>query len=138
MKLGDRLKEIRQQHKMTLLEIAGNTKMSVSYLSDLERGRTRPSMDTLERLAGCYEITIFDLLANVDGWGLPSIEGLAPGLYTLVQNGAIDERAAQDLNRIEFRGKRPQTEDEWRELYYYLKRMMKPYLTKEDNSSAGG
>ena len=39
MKLGDRLRELRRARKETLLIIAGSTGVSVSYLSDLERGR---------------------------------------------------------------------------------------------------
>lgn len=128
MKLGDRLREVRRARAMTLAQVADVVKLSVSYLSDLERGRTNPSMDTLEQLAACYGLPAIDLLANVDGWDTPSPEGFAPGIASLVAKDEIDLETARDLNRIELRGKRPQTEDEWLELYAYLRRMIRPYL----------
>lgn len=132
MKLSDRIREIRRQRDMTLLQVAECTTLSVSYLSDLERGRAKPSIDTLERLATCYHLPAVDLVAGVDGWEMPSPEGLAPGLASLLAQGRIDEHAARDLNRIELRGRRPQTEEEWLELYMYLRRMIRPYLDKEE------
>src|SRR5437868_4284686 len=108
MKLSERLKEVRRKRDVTLLQVAEIAKLSVSYLSDLERGRAKPSLDTLERLAAYYALSIVDLLSGVDGWGTPSVESLAPGLLTLLEKNEIDEEIAQELNRIELRGKRPQ------------------------------
>lgn len=138
MKLKDRLREVRQQHGTTLLQVAEATNLSVSYLSDLERGRTNPSLDTLERLARYYDLALVDLLTGIDGWGIQSAESLAPGLSALLEKGEIDEGIARDLNRIEFRGKRPQTEEDWRLLYLNLKHIMKPYLSKRDEPAEGG
>ena len=120
MKLGERLREVRQQRKLTLLQVAQATDLSVSYLSDLERGRTRPSFDTLERLATCFRLSPADIVAGVDGWGSPTIESLAPGLQELVEAGRLPLEDALDLSRIELRGRRPRTSDEWYELYIHL------------------
>jgi transcriptional regulator with XRE-family HTH domain len=129
MKLHDRLKEIRKEREFTLLQVKERTGLSVSYLSDLERGRTsNPTLDTLEKLALCYGLTLPDLVTGVEGWGESTSASLPPGLKVLVESGMINEGWAQDLSRLEFRGKRPQTEDEWRDIYYYMRRMMKPYL----------
>lgn len=138
MQLKDRLKETRRQRDLTLLQVAETTKLSVSYLSDLERGRTKPSLDTLERLAAYYGMSMVDLLSGVEGWGTQSGESLAPGLLSLVQQEKIEKDIARDLNRIELRGKRPQTEDEWYELYLYLKLVMKPYLQKQNTVEEEG
>lgn len=138
MKLNDRLREVRRRRDATLLQVAEATKLSVSYLSDLERGRAKPSLDTLERLAGYHKMSMIDLLSGVDGWGTPSVEGLAPGLLALLEKREIDEEIAQELNRIEFRGKRPQTEKEWLLLYLNLESIMKPYLSKQDETREKG
>lgn len=138
MKLNDRLREVRRKCDVTLLQVAEATKLSVSYLSDLERGRAKPSLDTLERLARYYKMSMVDLLSGVDGWGTPSVESLAPGLLVLLQKQEIDEEVAQELNRIELRGKRPQTEEEWLLLYLNLKSIMRPYLSKQDESAEKG
>ena len=51
---------------------------------------------------------------------------LAPGLAALVEKQQIDEETAFELNRIQLRGKRPQSEDDWYELYLHLRRIVQP------------
>ena len=137
MKLGERLRELRRQRDQTLLQVAQSTDLSVSYLSDAERGKARPSIDTLERLAAHYHLSLADLVDNVDGWGEESLDALPAGLVALVNDGTIDAATARDLGRIELRGKRPQDEEEWRELYLHLKRIMLPYLRNQDPPETG-
>ena len=138
MKLGERLRELRQGREYTLLQLAQATSLSVSYLSDLERGRTTPSLDTLEKLAGFYQMPVGQLMASVDGWASEPVHDLAPGLAELVQQRHITLAEAQDLSRIELRGKRPQTVDEWRELYLHLRTLMRPYLPQSDEERSDG
>lgn len=125
MKLGERLRQIRREKHKTLFEVRDKTGLSVSYLSDLERGRTsNPSVEILERLAKCYGMTLVDLASGVDEWGELTSASLAPGLAALQRKQEIDEDWARLLNRIELRGNRPQTEEDWRELYLHLKRIL--------------
>lgn len=97
-----------------------STKLSISFLSDLELGRGTPSLDTLSKLATCYDVTMTDIMHNVDGWQATR-ERLAPGISDLVENGEINEDTAYDLNRIEINGKRPRTAQEWRMVLQLLK-----------------
>jgi hypothetical protein len=83
-------------------------------------------------------MSMVDLLSGVDGWGTQSMGSLAPGLLALLEKHEIDEEIAQELNRIELRGKRPQTEKDWRLLYLNLKSIMRPYLSKQDESTEKG
>lgn len=138
MKLGERLRELRQGQELTLLQLSNETTLSVSYLSDIERGRTTPSLDTLEKIAKFYQMPLGQLMGGVDGWLSMPIHDIAPGLEELIQAGEIDLRTAQDLSRIELRGKRPQTADEWRELYFHLRTLMRPYLPQTDEGRSDG
>lgn len=63
MTFGDRLRELRDQR--TLRETAEASGISVSYLSDLERGRSEPGIRTLVRLANLYSMTVPALLMPV-------------------------------------------------------------------------
>ena len=137
MKLGERLRELRQGRDLTLLQLSQETSLSVSYLSDMERGRTTPSLDTLEKIANFYQMPLGQLMASVDGWLSIPIHDIAPGLEELIQRGDIDLATAQDLSRIELRGKRPQTANEWRELYLHLQTLMRPYLPQPDEEKNG-
>lgn len=132
MKLGERLREIRQGLALTLLQVSQATTLSVSYLSDVERGRTTPSLETLEKLAACYQMPLGKLMASVDGWNSEPVYELAPGLEELVQQHVIDLATARELSRIQLRGKRPQTAEEWRELYAHLRTLMRPYLPSDE------
>lgn len=132
MQLGERLRELRLGRGTTLLQLSQATGLSVSYLSDLERGRTTPSLETLEKLASVHDMPLGQLMASVDGWTSAPEQGLAPGLQELLDTTEIDLPTARDLSRIELRGKRPQTAEEWRELYLHLRTLMRPYLRERD------
>ena len=128
MQLGQRIRELRNAKSETLKDISKNTKLSVSYLSDIERGRTNPSLQSLETLAKHFEISVTDLLAGVEFAGLPSDNALPPGLKDLLQDpdfgSEIDEEWRELLQKIDLRGKRPQSKVEWLELYLSLKRIL--------------
>lgn len=56
--LSRRLKEKRKECGLKLTQVNERTGLSISFLSDVEVGRSRPSLDTLEKLAECYGTTI--------------------------------------------------------------------------------
>lgn len=128
MKLEERIKELRTQHRLTLKDLSESAGLSVSYLSDIERGRTTPSLNTLEVLSVAFDISVADLLSGVDFAGEKTIAALPVGLQELLQDqefgDQIDEHWISLLNRIELRGKRPQTKVEWLELYLHLRRIL--------------
>jgi len=128
MLLGQRIRELRTLKGETLKDISISTKLSVSYLSDMERGRTNPSLQSLETLAKHFNLSVTDLLAGVELAGTLSEAALPPGLGDLLNDpefGAeIDSDWTQLLQKINLRGKRPQTKHEWLELYLSLKRIL--------------
>ncbi|MEV2908343.1 helix-turn-helix domain-containing protein [Paenibacillus larvae] len=65
MSLGENIKFYRKQKKMTQNELAQKSYMSRTYLSDIERGRQNPSLNTLISIAKVLNIDI-KLLFNED------------------------------------------------------------------------
>jgi transcriptional regulator with XRE-family HTH domain len=128
MKLQDRLKEVRVLRDLTLKSLAARTGLSVSYLSDIERGRTNPSLATLETLATALDMTVLNLLTGVDFAGEQTDAGLPPGLAALVKDEEYQQEITPEwvsmLSRIQLRGRRPQSKREWLELYLHLKRIL--------------
>lgn len=128
MKLQDRLKELRTLRNMTLKAIAERSGLSVSYLSDIERGRTTPSFNTLELIAEALEMSVIDILHGVDFAGERTEASLPPGLAELLADEEygheITSEWIETLGKIQMRGKRPQTKREWLELYLHLKRIL--------------
>ncbi len=122
MEIGERLRQLRTGRNMTLLDVKERTGLSVSHLSDIERGRTRPSLDAMEALAECYGIGLADLMTGV-GPIVADPSGYPDGLKELVERGDISREWADVLNRIEFRGRRPSTVRDWEMLHGYLRLM---------------
>lgn len=123
MELSQRLRELRRGLGMTLLDVKQRTGVSVSHLSDIERGRTRPSLETLTALARCYGVSMADLMAGVDSEEA-SAPAQVPGLRELVEKQEIPEEWAELLSRIEWRGRRPRSENEWMMLYMFLRNLL--------------
>jgi transcriptional regulator with XRE-family HTH domain len=128
MKLQDRLKELRTAHDLTLKGLAERTGLSVSYLSDMERGRTTPPLVTLETLATALDMTVIDLLAGVDFAGELTDASLPPGLAELREDAEYKHEITPEwiamLSKIQLQGRRPQSKREWLELYLHLKRIL--------------
>jgi len=65
MTLGDRLKEIRKQKKLTLDEIASMTGVSKGTLSQIENGKVQPSTDNLIKICERLECSSDYLLLGI-------------------------------------------------------------------------
>jgi len=61
--IGDRVKKIRQERKMSLSELAEQAGVAKSYLSSLERNlQQNPSIQFLEKIAGVLNIPVEHLI----------------------------------------------------------------------------
>lgn len=54
--IGERIKTLRVEHKMTLADLSEKTNLSVSYLSQVERDKTTPSLATIIEIGNALEI----------------------------------------------------------------------------------
>jgi XRE family transcriptional regulator, regulator of sulfur utilization len=128
MKLHERLRELRQERGQRLKDVSEIAGISIPYLSDLERGRTNPSLETLQTLAAAYGITVHDLLVSVEFYGEVSQQSLPKGLAELISDPVLGQQITPDwvssLSRIELRGKRPQTKEDWYDIFRNLKRIL--------------
>ena len=66
MALHERLKQLRVDSGLSLKNLSDHTGLSVSYLSDIERGRTVPSLGTLIAIADAHLMTVVAILSAVD------------------------------------------------------------------------
>lgn len=56
--IGDRIKELRIEHGMTLKELGEAIQFNYSNLSKIERGSRKPAIDFLEDLSNYFDIDI--------------------------------------------------------------------------------
>lgn len=60
--LGKKILEIRKRKKITQNELALLSGISQSFISDLEKGKKTPTIDTLNKLAKGLDCSIVDLI----------------------------------------------------------------------------
>jgi transcriptional regulator with XRE-family HTH domain len=62
--VGPRLRALRQQHDLTLADLAAATGISVSTLSRLESGQRRPTLELLLPVARAYQVPLDELIST--------------------------------------------------------------------------
>lgn len=127
MGFGEKLKSIRKNKlKLTLSEVSEKTNLSVSFLSDVERGKTNPSLTTLETLARFYKVNISELIDEEFNRPLDNIELLPSGLLELInEDPNIDKDIIDVMVLMEHRAKKkPISKEDWTSYYHSLKWMM--------------
>ena len=63
--IGGRIRTIRLKNGMTQEQLAEAANLSVPYISHIERGFKRPSLETLMRVAGALHVTADCLLSGL-------------------------------------------------------------------------
>ncbi|MCY4553708.1 MAG: XRE family transcriptional regulator [Candidatus Poribacteria bacterium] len=130
MKLGERLRFLRKKNHLTLKALSQLADLSVPYLSDMERSVVNPSVETLQKVAKTYNMTVKDLFNGVEELGESAYtaypEGFRSFLNEFESDYEIDDDWKELLMKINFRGKQPTSQTEWLELYLYLKRILSP------------
>jgi transcriptional regulator with XRE-family HTH domain len=62
--LGPKIRETRQAKGLTLNDLAEKTKLTASYLSQLERNIIEPSLASLRKISVALEVPIYTFLSN--------------------------------------------------------------------------
>lgn len=62
MELGERIKSLRKQHRLSQAELASRVGINPTHLGRLESGRFTPSVEVLMKLATVFELTTDALL----------------------------------------------------------------------------
>lgn len=64
-RFGEKLRALRQQHDLTVRELAALFEMkSHSHIADMESGRSKPSVDLLIKIADFFQVTTDQLLRD--------------------------------------------------------------------------
>ncbi len=58
MNIGKRIRELRQANNLKVVELAKKSHISQPYLSDIEKGRTTPSLDKLTSICEALNISL--------------------------------------------------------------------------------
>lgn len=124
--LGSTLRRLRKNEGLTLTEVSDKTTLSVSFLSDIERNKTRPSLDSLEKLADFYKVDVEQFIQQMEKDTRSDDKMLPPGFSDFLENTPnIDPEMQSLLLQVEHRSKRkPTNSEDWTQLYYSLKTIL--------------
>jgi transcriptional regulator with XRE-family HTH domain len=74
MIIGDRLRVLREEKKLSQGDIENRTGLLRCYISRVENGHTVPGIETLEKMARALEVPVYRLF--YDGEGPPELSNL--------------------------------------------------------------
>ena len=63
--VGDTLRALRLRQRRTLREVSASARVSLGYLSEVERGQKEPSSELLAAIATALDVELSDLFAEV-------------------------------------------------------------------------
>lgn len=63
--LGKRIAFLRKQRGLTQLALSIESGLALSFISDLERGKRNPSIETLWKIAKALDVTLEELLKGI-------------------------------------------------------------------------
>ncbi len=67
MIIGERLRELREEKKLSQGDIEKRTGLLRCYISRVENGHTVPAVETLEKMARALELPLYHLMYDGDG-----------------------------------------------------------------------
>jgi transcriptional regulator with XRE-family HTH domain len=78
--IGDRLRHARTNQRRTLREVSRSARVSLGYLSEVERGRKEASSELLAAICDALDLPLSELLFNVatDMGALTAVENAVP------------------------------------------------------------
>jgi transcriptional regulator with XRE-family HTH domain len=79
--LGDVLRDQRMQRGMTLREVSAEARVSLGYISEIERGQKEASSELLASLCSALEVPLSEVLRDVSS--AVALEEAAAGLTRL-------------------------------------------------------
>lgn len=122
MIIGDRLRELREQKKLSQGDIEAKTGLLRCYVSRVENGHTIPAVETLEKFARALEVPMYQLF--YDGEKPPELPNL-PRRKTAgdIAWGSVGKDARWLIKLQQFLGRT--TEDDRKLVMFMVQKMAK-------------
>jgi transcriptional regulator with XRE-family HTH domain len=106
MVIGERLKALREQKKLSQGDIEKRTGLLRVYISRVENGHTVPSIETLEKMARALEVPMYELFYDGEKPPAPELPKIGGGGWGSSARDARNEamHRTRGLLRRGFRG----------------------------------
>jgi transcriptional regulator with XRE-family HTH domain len=131
MSLADNLKRLRMQKQLSQPDLAEKAQLSKGYVYMLEAGEMKnPSLEKLFQISKALDCTIADLVGQpkttvIADPALEIPEALREFAKKQKREGEpVTDEELRSLAHMQYRGKRPQTVEDWAYVYEFLKRTL--------------
>jgi transcriptional regulator with XRE-family HTH domain len=61
-KLGENIRRIREEKQMMQIDLCRKLNVDRAYISNIENGKSNPTLSTIERIAKALEVAVEDLM----------------------------------------------------------------------------
>lgn len=116
VELGKKIKELREDQKLSQERLSDKVDITRTYLSDIERGKRSPSYDIVKKIADALGVSINDL----EGVSVEKPE-VPESLKEFAETRNLPPEDVRMLANIEYRGRKPDSPNDWKRLYDYIK-----------------
>lgn len=99
--IGNKIRNLRKNKNMTLSDLAGMTDLSVSYISQLERGMIEPSISSLRKISKALDTPLY-LFMEEDGERTNMVVRSEDRINMSFPTGTINYEIASIMPRDEF------------------------------------
>jgi len=105
LSMGDKIRLMRAEKNQSLQDLAQRSGISLSYLSEIERGTVYPALSTLKRIAGGLDVAVSAIMGNEGSLGhklkalreeygltqaqLANLAGVTAGLIGQIEHGKV-------------------------------------------------
>lgn len=122
MSVGERIRALRTERGLSLGELARQAQSSKAHLSQIENGLVaNPSAQLLYRIASALGTTVAGLLGQPAAEHGPDV-AISEVLQQFARQAGLSDDEVEMLARIRYRGRQPQTLEDWQYLYESIKR----------------
>ncbi|AMQ19634.1 helix-turn-helix domain-containing protein [Geobacillus sp. JS12] len=117
--LGDRLRKLRQEKKLTQEELGKKINVTKVSISGYENGNRTPDTETLQKLADFFNVTTDYLLGRTDDPNPPESDNEELGTLARI-NQLIKEYGIEQMGFFDIEKWKHLTEDEIREIIQHF------------------
>lgn len=115
--IGGNIRRFRHQRGLSLSELSRQSEISRGHLHSVESGDSELTQDKLVRLAHVLGVLVSELTGEIE---IPPFD-VPESLRLFAEKANLSPDDIVMLSRINYRGKRPDTEHEWKMLYTVIK-----------------
>lgn len=129
IRVGARIHDLRESRGLSIAELARKSGVAKSYVSQLESGEAdNPSLEAVRKIAAGLGVRVSDLIGEEES-GEPRAGKLPPGLEAFRRSAGRRGMplAPEDVDMLlglQYRGRRPETEEDFAFLYHAIKRTL--------------